>query len=517
MSLEKTKLLTLAFSGILVLVFGVYSNTINYAHAVSVTTYSTGANYSVFGGDYRPQSDTWFFASGTNNTIIEFDDNSSSFITGSYSSGACADVHDIKVINGGQHLAMLCNNATPATFALQIRTASSPYTLVDEEQGWANTEDIYEMVEWVGGDRLYVLNSGTGSPLVYMFNLNNINSTISPMFQTSVGASNCNIANGITIKESSSQAFVSCNRVTTSVIGFATIELSTFTSSVFTTVGGATTSTGGLQIDYNSDADTVAISVVDTDDIYVWSLTSGTLTSSNTNICDQPLSPQFNENTAQLYIVCKGASFISIYNVANATQSGSFTVQTFSATAPFGANNAPEFVWEDSIGAGYLAYAFIDGNHGNLFNFVTRIEDTTSIPSGGGTGGIDCNLAENANILICRLNAINTTPLASATETTQESIFNTLVQIGLLDGSNEDCATNGVGYIMVASALGIEAGLFFVATRGGLKDIPSFVWIIATLVIVGMITAFDCLEAQWFIITIIAVVALGAMKLKGLF
>ena len=448
--------LTYAIIGILLITFGVYSATMNYADAISSTTYTLGGNYSVFGGDYRAQSDTWFFTSGTNNTIIELDNNSTVFDTGSYSDGACADAHVIKVINGGQHLALLCNNASAVTFALQIRTSSSPYTLVDEEAGWANTEDIYNMIEWVGGDRLYVLNSGTGSPLVYMFNLNNINSTLSPMFQGSVGASNCNVATGITLSEDNFQAYVSCNRVSTSVIGFATIELTTFTSSVFTAVT-ATTSTGATQIDYNSDENSVAITVADAnDDIYVWDLDSASLTSSNTNICGDPISPQWNENTGQLYIVCMDANIIAVYDTVTSESIGSFNTETFSATAPFGSNNVPIFVWEDSIGSGYLAYAFIDGNHGNLFNFVTGIEDSTNSSGASGTVVI-CYVVQGTNQQFCQeydvdedgnvildsiIGGVNPRNITA----TSGELF---CSLGLTDCDNPDITTNGTGMFML--------------------------------------------------------------------
>lgn len=128
-----------------------------------------------------------------------------------------------------------------------------------------------------------------------------------------------------------------------------------------------------------------------------------------------------------------------------------------------------------------------------------------------------CQIPANANLLRCRLENQQDTPLGSASQNIQNSTFDILVQIGLLDGSNEDCATNGVGYILVAVALGIEAGLFYVGTRGDLRSIPAFVWIISTLVIIGLISAFGCLEAQWFIIAVVSVIALGALKIKGVF
>lgn len=126
--------------------------------------------------------------------------------------------------------------------------------------------------------------------------------------------------------------------------------------------------------------------------------------------------------------------------------------------------------------------------------------------------GIDCDDPQFEDLLMC----FETQPLAGTSDLIQESTFDLLVQIGLISGDNTDCKTNGVGYILVVVGLAIMVGLMWVASRGNM-DIPNFVWMLGMISIIGMITMFGCLDPSFFIITIIVIVALATIKARNLF
>lgn len=140
----------------------------------------------------------------------------------------------------------------------------------------------------------------------------------------------------------------------------------------------------------------------------------------------------------------------------------------------------------------------------------------------GIVGGIDCSIPANANILTCRLATIGNTPLAGASQTIGESSTDISCQIGFIactNGvpNNPDIRTNGIGYVIVAVALGVFVGLLWVASRGDLMSIPNFVWMVGTIAIIGVITAIEYVDPTFLIISIIVVIALAAMKVRNMF
>lgn len=144
-------------------------------------------------------------------------------------------------------------------------------------------------------------------------------------------------------------------------------------------------------------------------------------------------------------------------------------------------------------------------------------------PSGGNDAF--CELPENANILTCRLE--DTPPLTGTSVLFNQSATNIVCQIGLLsctqddDGNfvpdNPDIQTNGVGYLILAIALGVMISIFWVASAGRLVDIPTFIWMLGTIAIVGGLTAFEFIDPTLLIVSIIIVVALATAKAKGVF
>jgi len=138
------------------------------------------------------------------------------------------------------------------------------------------------------------------------------------------------------------------------------------------------------------------------------------------------------------------------------------------------------------------------------------------------TGGIDCSLPANVNILICRITAINQTPLAGASILTNQSATNISCQVGIIactDGipDNPDIKTNGIGYILLMVGLGIFVGLLWVASRGQITEIPNYVWMVGTIAVVGAITVVGWIDPTILIVSIITVIALAGIKAKNVF
>lgn len=155
--------------------------------------------------------------------------------------------------------------------------------------------------------------------------------------------------------------------------------------------------------------------------------------------------------------------------------------------------------------------------------------DATGIALGGGAGGlppptgggIDCDLPENEFILACRIGGSGSLGGAGAfiigTTNGTTGLVPIMCNVGLVDcEANPDVATNGAGYLIVGIAIAVWVGVMWVASRGDLSSIPTFLWFIGALLIVGAFTVAGVIDVVFFIVTIIFVCALAAAKAKGL-
>lgn len=145
-------------------------------------------------------------------------------------------------------------------------------------------------------------------------------------------------------------------------------------------------------------------------------------------------------------------------------------------------------------------------------------------------GGVDCTLPENTNILICRLTGndgqcvngvlqcIGDTVLGNSTDNSDVGLIDIICGVGFIDcADNPNIKTNGIGYLLLAAALGIEIGILWVASRGDLREVPTFIWFIATIAIVGSLTLMNFIDPTFLVLSVITVVALAAAKARGLF
>jgi len=148
--------------------------------------------------------------------------------------------------------------------------------------------------------------------------------------------------------------------------------------------------------------------------------------------------------------------------------------------------------------------------------------------SGGTTTGIDCTLPENANILICRLtngdcqgsilHCVGDTVLGNSTDDSDVGLIDVICGVGFVDcDADPDIRTNGIGYLLLAVALGIEIGILWVASRGDLRQVPTFIWFIATIAIIAALTLLDWIDPTMLVLGVIIAVALAAAKARGFF
>lgn len=153
--------------------------------------------------------------------------------------------------------------------------------------------------------------------------------------------------------------------------------------------------------------------------------------------------------------------------------------------------------------------------------------DLSGLPTGtGGTqpdsgSGISCELPENANLLICRLGGSGSIVSAGdfliGNGTNGTGLSGIVCSLGVVDcETNPDIKTNGVGYLFWLVALMVMVGIFWVAGRGDISSIPTFVWFIATIAITIAFTIMEFIDPTALIISIVVVIAFAVAKAKGI-
>lgn len=166
------------------------------------------------------------------------------------------------------------------------------------------------------------------------------------------------------------------------------------------------------------------------------------------------------------------------------------------------------------------------GNNGNTTLFFVKAttlhnegDNPIVIPTGttDPTGGIDCSDSANANLLICRLTDGGNNPVGGVSGIINTGVTNILVSAGVIDGTDTNPQTNGVGYLIVAIAMGVFVGMMWIASRGDMTTIPTFVWFIGTIAIIGSMTAIGWIDPTFLIISVIVVIAFAVAKAKGVF
>lgn len=177
-----------------------------------------------------------------------------------------------------------------------------------------------------------------------------------------------------------------------------------------------------------------------------------------------------------------------------------------------------------SVGSNGVAVIGAEANAGSSTIFLGGIT-TGNIPSGGGGGGgggngcpstttncgdVNCNLPQNKAILLCTTGGGAVQNGGFFVTTAVNSL---LTGSGLINSTNTNVKTNGTGYILVMVAFGVLTAMFWLASGGDLGRIPTFVWFIASLGVLGMAVGIGLIDVTFFIIGAIAVIALATARI----
>jgi YVTN family beta-propeller protein len=492
---KNKRLISYSLIGSLLLIFGFYSNTIMYADAVSVSNVT--------------------FIGGTTTIDVSYDKTAQ---------GANTATAYVIGLNAGQAYVWKVTNTT-INFNVTLTGSSGARAIEYNEDNsfvYAVANDKVYKISNTGGNA-GSLASGTANIIQELFydDTNNI-----LYYCTNDGYGTIDLTTLILTNlysDPQTNAVLGCDFDI--VNGYAVLagndmgstlncELTTISLSTNTQVGCYNNGVG--QFFYS-----VCVDNANATNTFYWAmypsaglvrkLTSGLSLSATVTVGTTPRNCSINldDTGRRLYVANEGSNTISIIDIdANTVLSSPSVCDT---------------VFDRRIDTKRLeatTYTFVTCNS-NVNSIV--IDDTVSTfipPSDPETEF--CALPENFFLLRCVLAREDTTPLVGASELIGESSNTIVCQLGLIEctdfiPNNPDTKTNGVGYMVLFVGLGIMIGIFWVASRGDLGSIPTFLWFIATLSIIGIMVSFDLIDATILIIAIIAIVALATAKVKGVF
>lgn len=152
------------------------------------------------------------------------------------------------------------------------------------------------------------------------------------------------------------------------------------------------------------------------------------------------------------------------------------------------------------------------------------IDDTVStfVEPTPPTTGIDCDLPENANILICRLGGDGTLGSAGAFVIGDVSegtgVLGIACSIGIVDCvSDPNPQTNGLGLLIFIASIFVIVGMFFRSIGGSATfQMPIFIWIMIIISLSAFFTITGLIDPIFLILSVIALIALGAPKVVGM-
>lgn len=215
-----------------------------------------------------------------------------------------------------------------------------------------------------------------------------------------------------------------------------------------------------------------------------------------------------NSATGVLYVALASSTVVNLYNATDGSVIGAYTLEA----NPTGVRISEVF-----------GKFFASTTTNNRMYYVLD-----STPSGDNPDSEFCDLPENFNLLRCVLERNGSSGALTGTSTLlNQSSTNIMCQIGIFSCTqdengnftpeNPDIKTNGVGYIFTVIAFAIMVGIFWVASRGDLTNIPTFVWFISTIGLLGALTAMEYLDPTFLIIGVVTIVAFAVAKAKGMF
>lgn len=198
---------------------------------------------------------------------------------------------------------------------------------------------------------------------------------------------------------------------------------------------------------------------------------------------------------------------------------GSYATTYNANIRPIESYNAGVFVVSTGLlDSGTQTFLYITGTATTYSNPIARPPTNNNVTQSacGGAhcyGNINCDLTANQGILACQI-ALNPNggALSSASQSTSQSVNFLLGQVGLVNSTNTNIKTNGTGYMLTGVVMAISIACFFLASGGELNRIPTFLWFLSTLGVLGLAVAFGWIDTTFFIIAILAVIALASTR-----
>lgn len=234
---------------------------------------------------------------------------------------------------------------------------------------------------------------------------------------------------------------------------------------------------------------------------------SSTTTGLGAQIRDTSVQTPYNDNVKYMYAMASGSSGLVSEIPYSAGVLSTFNTQQFNA---FPSTSQSAFIGHfQFVPTQQKLFIPYSGADNGIFVLNFSSGGTTQ-----GSTGVDCSLPANANILICYLTSQTGGSLGGAGGIISTGFFNLATNSGLISGSDHNVKTNGIGYLIVAVSLAILITIFWIASNGQLNEIPTFVWFIGVIAVVGSLTAIGFVDPTFLIISIIVVVAFAVSKVS---
>lgn len=188
---------------------------------------------------------------------------------------------------------------------------------------------------------------------------------------------------------------------------------------------------------------------------------------------------------------------------------------TFGGEANIASNNGNTFILSKGQNGNSTIFYF------TLSNLL--VDGSSPNTPNQGTGGIDCDLPENANILICRLGSSGTAGNAGAfvigNTTNGTGLLGLGCSVGLVDCRTDDNPqTNGLGLLIFVASLFVVVGMFYsgIGARATWQ-LPVYFWAMIIIALSAFFTITGLINPVFLILSIIAIIALAVPKIQGIF
>ena len=222
---------------------------------------------------------------------------------------------------------------------------------------------------------------------------------------------------------------------------------------------------------------------------------------------------------------CAGTNIVEGFYSNSTGVFSTFNIGSYATTynaniRPIESYNAGVFVVSTGLlDGGTQTFLYMTGTATTYSNPVATPPNNNNVTSTiGGCGSahcygdINCDLPANQGYLGCQIALNNSPALKSASQSTASSVNFLLGQVGLVNSTNTNIKTNGTGYILTGVVMGIMVAVFWLASGGEINKIPTFLWFLATLGVMGLSVAFGWIDTTFFIIAILAIIALASTR-----